>query len=169
MPFPLSIHAQEKQRARTGLVVLASSFLFAVALLAFLNEYSEPAIQIDVLQLKDGFTVSQIGQYGMRADRQARNFEQGDTLCEAARLISVTSHRDSHFFLQMRSAALTKQPPCAPRAPMPTLLLLNSSKTRARAHFLLRTRKTKSRNSSVRNCVIFSVIACSRMMDCFVN
>ncbi len=78
MPFPLSVHAQEKQRARTGLVVLASSFLFAVVLLAFLNEYSEPVIQIDALQLKDGFTVAQIGQYGMRADRQARNFELGD-------------------------------------------------------------------------------------------
>lgn len=78
MPFPLSIHAQEKQRARTGLVVLASSFLFAVVLLAFLNEYSEPVIQIDALELKDGFTVAQIGQYGMRADRQARNFELGD-------------------------------------------------------------------------------------------
>ena len=95
MPFPLSIHAQEKHRARFGLVVLASSFLAAVALLAFLNEYSDPAIQIDALQLKDGFTVSQIGQYanpsnhnrapltfccryGMRADRQARNFEQGE-------------------------------------------------------------------------------------------
>jgi len=76
MPFPLSVHAQEKQRARTGLVVLATSFLFAVALLAFLNEYSEPMLQIDALELKDGFTVSQIGQYGMRADRQARNFEQ---------------------------------------------------------------------------------------------
>jgi len=75
MPFPLSVHAQEKQRARTGLVVLASSFLFAVVLLAFLNEYSEPVIQIDALELKDGFTVAQIGQYGMRADRQARNFE----------------------------------------------------------------------------------------------
>jgi hypothetical protein len=80
MPFPLSIHAQEKQRARTGLVVLASSFLAAVALLAFLNEYSEPALQIDALELKDGFTVAQIGQYGMRADRQARNFEQGDAV-----------------------------------------------------------------------------------------
>lgn len=78
MPFPLSVHAQEKQRARTGLVVLASSFLFAVVLLAFLNEYSEPVIQIDALELKDGFTVAQIGQYGMRADRQARNFELGD-------------------------------------------------------------------------------------------
>jgi hypothetical protein len=78
MPFPLSIHAQEKQRARTGLVVLASTFLAAVALLAFLNEYSEPALQIDALELKDGFTVAQIGQYGMRADRQARNFELGD-------------------------------------------------------------------------------------------
>jgi len=76
MPFPLSIHAQEKQRARFGLVVLASSFLAAVALLAFLTEYSDPAIQIDALELKDGFTVDQIGQYGMRADRQARNFEQ---------------------------------------------------------------------------------------------
>ena len=77
MPFPLSIHAQEKQRARTGLVVLASSFLVAVALLAFLNEYAEPILQVDALELKDGFTVSQIGQYGMRADRQARNFELG--------------------------------------------------------------------------------------------
>ena len=37
-----------------------------------------PALQIDALELKDGFTVAQIGQYGMRADRQARNFEQGD-------------------------------------------------------------------------------------------
>ena len=63
MPFPLSIHAQEKHRACFGLVVLASSFLAAVALLAFLNEYSDPAIQIDALQLKDGFTVAQIGQY----------------------------------------------------------------------------------------------------------
>ena len=78
MPFPRTVHAQEKQRARTGLVVLASSFLFAVVLLAFLNEYSEPVIPIDALELKDGFTVAQIGQYGMRADRQARNFELGD-------------------------------------------------------------------------------------------
>lgn len=121
MPFPLSIHAQEKQRARTGLVVLASSFLFAVALLAFLNEYSEPAIQIDVLQLKDGFTVSQIGQYGMRADRQARNFEQGNVQREGrGSMFAILSYRVSLLFLQMLSAAPTKQLLCAPRAPTPT-------------------------------------------------
>ena len=109
MPFPLSIHAQEKQRARTGLVVLASSFLFAVALLAFLNEYSEPAIQIDVLQLKDGFTVSQIGQYGMRADRQARNFEQGDVQCEGRGLTYAISSYHVFSFISADAERRTDQ------------------------------------------------------------
>ena len=165
MPFPLSIHAQEKQRARTGLVVLATTFLAAVALLAFLNEYSEPALQIDALELKDGFTVAQIGQYGMRADRQARNFEQGDEPYEegiggdglrlraALGFMCCVSFVDvtlpSHIF-QMLSAAPTKLLPCASRVPMLTPPLLNWSRTRARVPSSLPTRKTKSSSSSVR-------------------
>jgi hypothetical protein len=104
MPFPLSIHAQEKQRARTGLVVLASTFLAAVALLAFLNEYSEPALQIDALELKDGFTVAQIGQYGMRADRQARNFE----LDAERRIDQATALRTKSSDTDAASAQLEK-------------------------------------------------------------
>ena len=131
MPFPLSIHAQEKQRARIGLVVLASTFLAAVALLAFLNEYSEPALQIDALELKDGFTVAQIGQYGMRADRQARNFELGELPPALQPFLAAHSHRAFYYLvgclflrcrpvpsLQTPSAALTKPQRCVHPLPL---------------------------------------------------